>query len=86
MSFCFSRNGLLPRVDDEEFQWSRPDFGDSDDPIADSVTWIGDIATQMHYVVSAFVRGVAVVPPWIMYSTPLPVIAFPVFAQRPMRS
>lgn len=59
----FRQTGLLPKVDDAEFEWSRPDFPGSDDPLANAVEWIGDIATQMHAVWPAFVDGHSFIPP-----------------------
>lgn len=46
----FDDSGLMPKVNDEHVDWSRPDFSASDDPIAAGVTWIHDITTQLHMV------------------------------------
>lgn len=58
----FSENGLLPRVDDEQFEWSRPDFS-SASPLDDVAGWVVDIGVQMQFVWPAAWNGELVAPP-----------------------
>lgn len=60
----FSEDGLLPRVEDEEFEWFKPDFSQEPDPVRAAATWVHDIATQMHFVWPAHVGGTLTPPPW----------------------
>lgn len=59
----FTENGLLPRVEDDELAWSRPDLVIGDDPTKSVVTWIGDITEQLRIVWPAAVNGELVPPP-----------------------
>ena len=59
----FDDSGLMPKVDDAEFEWIRPDFSTSDDPVAAGATWIGDIAAQTHIVWPAERDGELQSPP-----------------------
>ena len=59
----FPVNGLLPRVDDAEFEWTRPSFNDNPDPIGALLQWTTDIAHQMSFVWPATQNGVLTPPP-----------------------
>jgi hypothetical protein len=59
----FDDSGLMPKVDDEQFEWSRPDFVAASDPIGAVALWAIDIAQQVHIVWPALREGQLVVPP-----------------------
>lgn len=59
----FDDSGLMPKVDDEQFEWSRPDFSTADDPIRAAATWVSDIVDQMYVVWPAQRDGQLVAPP-----------------------
>ena len=61
--FQFDDSGLMPKTDDAEFEWTRPDFSSAVDPIAAGVTWIGDIVTQNQIVWPAERDGKLQPPP-----------------------
>lgn len=59
----FTQNGLLPRMPDAELDWTKPDFGASDDVADDVAGWASDIGDLGHIVWPAARSGVLVPPP-----------------------
>lgn len=59
----FDDSGLMPKVGDEQFEWSRPDFAASEDPVGEAVMWVGDIAAQLKMVWPAVRDGDLEPPP-----------------------